>query len=56
MIGVAIVQEGSGNGVITDIDGNYNIEIKGAEQVYLDFLICRYAATAAYSNSKQLKR
>ena len=52
LIGVAIVQEGSRNGVITDIDGNYNIEIKGAEQATLTFLICRYAATAAYSNSK----
>ena len=37
LIGVAIVQEGSGNGVITDIDGNYNIEIKGAEQATLTF-------------------
>ena len=32
-----MVQEGSGNGVITDIDGNYNIEIKGAEQATLTF-------------------
>ena len=29
LIGVAIMQEGTNNGVTTDIDGNYSIEIKG---------------------------
>ncbi len=28
MIGVTIMQEGTSNGVVTDIDGNYTIEIK----------------------------
>lgn len=37
LIGVSIVQEGSGNGVITDVDGNYNIEIKGADRTTLTF-------------------
>lgn len=37
LIGVAIVHEGSGNGVITDIDGNYMIEIKGAAEATLTF-------------------
>lgn len=37
LIGVSILQEGSGNGVITDIDGNYNIEIKGVDQATLTF-------------------
>lgn len=37
LIGVSIVQEGSGNGVITDVNGNYAIEIKGSEQATLVF-------------------
>lgn len=37
LIGVSILQEGSGNGVITDIDGNYAIEVKGAKQTTLTF-------------------
>lgn len=37
LIGVAIMQEGNGNGVITDIDGNYTIEIKGADRATLTF-------------------
>ena len=35
LIGVAIMQEGTNNGVITDIDGNYSIEIKGVAQATL---------------------
>ena len=37
LIGVAIMQEGTNNGVTTDIDGNYSIEIKGAAQATLVF-------------------
>lgn len=37
LIGASIVQEGSGNGVITDVNGNYAIEIKGSEQATLIF-------------------
>ena len=29
LIGVSILQEGSTNGVVTDVDGNYSREIKG---------------------------
>ena len=35
LIGVAIMQEGTNNGVTTDIDGNYSIEIKGVAQATL---------------------
>ena len=35
MIGVTIMQEGTSNGVVTDIDGNYTIEIKGASKATL---------------------
>lgn len=37
MIGVTIKQEGTSNGVVTDIDGNYIIEIKGASKATLAF-------------------
>ena len=37
LIGVSILQEGTSNGVITDIDGNFSIEIKGAAKASLKF-------------------
>lgn len=37
LIGVAVMQEGSSNGVVTDINGNYIIEIKGAVKAMLSF-------------------
>ena len=37
LIGVAIQQEGTSFGVITDFDGNYSIRISGAEQATLIF-------------------
>ncbi len=37
LIGVSIMQEGSGTGVVTDFDGNYSIEIKGAAKATLKF-------------------
>ena len=35
LIGVSILQEGSGNGVVTDIDGNYSLEVKGTTKTTL---------------------
>ena len=35
LIGATILQEGSTNGVVTDIDGNYTIEVKGASKATL---------------------
>ncbi len=37
LIGVAVQQEGTSYGVITDIDGNYSIRISGVEQATLIF-------------------
>ena len=37
LIGVAVVQEGTTNGVITDFDGNYTIELKDCEKAVLAF-------------------
>ena len=32
LIGATILQEGTTNGVVTDVDGNYTIEVKGASK------------------------
>ena len=37
LIGVSVMQEGIVNGVITDVNGNYSIEIKGAAKATLQF-------------------
>ena len=37
LIGVAVVQEGTTNGITTDFDGNYALEIKGTERAKLVF-------------------
>jgi TonB-linked SusC/RagA family outer membrane protein len=37
LIGVAIMQEGTTNGVVTDFDGNYAIELKGVDKAVLVF-------------------
>lgn len=37
LIGVSILQEGSTNGVVTDVNGNYNLEIKGTARATLVF-------------------
>lgn len=37
LIGVSIMQEGSGSGVVTDFDGNYSIQIKGTAKATLKF-------------------
>lgn len=35
LIGVTILQEGTTNGVVTDFDGNFTIEVKGASKATL---------------------
>lgn len=37
MVGVSILEKGTTNGVITDIDGNYTLEIKGTASATLLF-------------------
>ena len=37
LIGATILQEGTTNGVVTDVDGNYTIEVKGASKATLVF-------------------
>lgn len=37
LIGVTILQEGTTNGVVTDMDGNYSFEVKGASKATLVF-------------------
>ena len=39
LIGATILQEGTTNGVVTDIDGNYVIEVKGASKDQI-ILLC----------------
>ena len=48
MIGVTIMQEGTSNGVVTDIDGNYTIEIKGASKATLAY---SYVAGRTHQNA-----
>ena len=53
MIGVTIMQEGTSNGVVTDIDGNYTIEIKGASKATLVYSCgLRYAEARCESADK----
>ena len=42
LIGVGIMQKGTTNGAITDIDGNYVIEIKGTDQATIVFSYVGY--------------
>jgi len=44
LIGVTILQEGTTNGVVTDMDGNYSLEVKGASNATLVFSYIGYAA------------
>lgn len=37
LIGVSIIQEGSTNGVVTDVNGNYSLEIQGTAKATLQF-------------------
>ena len=42
LIGVGVMQKGSTNGVVTDLDGNYSIEIRGTEEATLEFSYMGY--------------
>ena len=42
LFGVAVMQRGSTNGVVTDFDGNYTIEIRGIDEAVLDFSYMGY--------------
>ena len=37
LIGVTVLQKGTTNGVVTDMDGNYSFEVKGASDAILVF-------------------
>lgn len=37
LIGVTVLQKGTTNGVVTDMDGNYSFEVKGASDATLVF-------------------
>ena len=50
LIGVTILQEGTTNGVVTDIDGNYSFEVKGAASATLVFSYIGYAAQSHQVN------
>ena len=51
LIGVTILQEGTTNGVVTDIDGNYSFEVKGASNATLVFSYIGYAAQSHKVNA-----
>lgn len=42
MISLTIMQKGTPNGVVTDFDGNYEIEVKGASEAVLSFTYVGY--------------
>ncbi len=44
MINLTIMQKGTGNGVVTDFDGNYEIEVQGASDATLVFTYVGYSA------------
>ena len=51
LIGVTILQEGTTNGVVTDIDGNYSLEVKGASNATLVFSYIGYASQSHKVNA-----
>ena len=51
LIGVTVLQEGTTNGVVTDIDGNYSFEVKGAASATLVFSYIGYAAQSHQVNA-----
>ena len=51
LIGVTILQEGTTNGVVTDMDGNYSLEVKGASDATLVFSYIGYAAQSHKVNA-----
>lgn len=52
LIGVAVMQKGTTNGVITDLDGNYTIEIRGTEEATLEFSYMGYGKQEHKVNAK----
>ena len=56
LIGVGIMQKGSTNGTVTDIDGNYTIEIRGTKEAVLVFSYIGYESQehVVKAESKQL--
>lgn len=44
LIGVTILQEGTSNGAVTDMDGNYSLEVKGVTNAALVFSYIGYAS------------
>ena len=42
LIGVGVMQKGSTNGTVTDLDGNYTIEIRGTQEATLGFSYIGY--------------
>ncbi len=51
LIGVTILQEGTTNGVVTDMDGNYSFEVKGASNATLVFSYIGYASQSHKVNA-----
>ena len=51
LIGVTILQEGTTNGVVTDMDGNYSLEVKGASSATLVFSYIGYASQSHQVNA-----
>ena len=51
LIGVTILQEGTTNGVVTDMDGNYSLEVKGASNATLVFSYIGYASQSHKVNA-----
>ncbi|MBR5860805.1 MAG: TonB-dependent receptor [Bacteroidaceae bacterium] len=56
MISLTVKQKGTGNGVVTDFDGNYSIELKGVKEATLVFSYVGYATQEHVVNAstKQL--
>ena len=42
LIGVSVLQEGSTNGIVTDIYGNYTLEIKGTAKATFIFSLYKH--------------
>ena len=51
LIGVTVLQKGTTNGVVTDIDGNYSFEVKGASNATLVFSYIGYASQSHKVNA-----
>ena len=51
MISLTVMQKGTSNGVVTDFDGNYEIEVKGASEAQLLFTYVGYTPQEHLVNS-----